>query len=515
MTDSYGRLLLPAALLGLLVIYGAGFSHHLTYDSLSYALEALEPSKLFFNPHHLLYNPVLWSVLSLAGIRPDGAPTDLTTLQAFNILVSLLAVATFYGVCRALRLAVGPALVVSVLFGMSRTFRTYSSQIEVYNLTALFLLLALLGLVQPPSSRLRWVLTPLAFFLSMCFHQTALFFAAAILVWELMTAGDGRLIPRLLCNLVLPGAAIGLLYLVVAEHLGYHGLDGISYWMTLYAHTDLGLWGKGDGSLHNLEQATVGLLTTFAPPRIVPFVGGLLIVYVVARVVEAPRRLLLHRRFFLAMIAWLVPAAVFTTWWTPWNNEFWLCPTIPIMMIAAGLGPGDDERDGTLPRSARVAHLALAGALLGMLAAAALFTFANRQPDSMRRDAALAPSVAKPGDLILTGRMTAGLYYQIYLAGRRIDVLTVEDLASPDILLQCRPAPICVADLLARSARATAARSGRVLVDRAFLDGRFGSAPGLKTPADKQAFAAELGKTLDLGAPSPVADGHLLELKLR
>jgi hypothetical protein len=244
-------------------------------------------------------------------------------------------------------------------------------------------------------------------------------------------------------------------------------------------------------------------------------VGGLLIVYVVARIVEAPRRLLLRRRFFLAMIAWLVPAAVFTTWWTPWNNEFWLCPTIPIMMIAAGLGPRDDEQGGALPRSGRVAHLALAGALLGMLVAAALFTFTNRQPNSMRTDAALAPAVAKPGDLILTGPMAAGIYYDIYLAGRRIDVLSVEDLASPDVLKQCSPAPACVADLLARSVRATAAHGGRVLVDQAFLDGQFGSAPGLKTPADKQAFAAELGKTLDLGAPSPVAGDHLLELKVR
>ncbi len=516
MSKLYGQLFFPASLLGLLVIYALGFSHELSYDSLTYAREALAPDQIYFNPHHLLYNPLMRGVLLLLRIPPGDAAVGLVTMQAVNLVISLLAVATFYAACRSLRLAAGPALAMAALFGMSRIFRIYSSQIEVYNLTALFLLLALLGLVGSRPRRWRSVLTPSAYFLAMCFHQTAIFFGAAILAWELLTRDERPLAFRLLVNLVLPGAAIGLLYVVIARHLGYHGLGGVSYWMTLYAHYDMGLWGQSDLSLHTLVAAMLGLASTFAPIRLAPAVALFLMIYIAARLVEAPGRVTERYRLFVAMAAWLVPAAIFTAWWTPWNGEFWLCPSIPIMITLAGLGPSEGEHGTVRPTPRRIARLALAGTLVVMLVAAGLHTLAERKPNAMMANAALAAQLARPGDLVLTGPRSAGLYYEIYLVGRPIDVVSVEDVAfTPDAPGRCEHAPACVADLVAASVQATAARGGRILADRSLLDSAFGTAPSLKADPDKEIFKAELGRTLDLGTTSPIGDGRLVMLMPR
>ncbi len=513
MSRLYGRLLLPASLLGLFVIYALGFSHELSYDSLTYALEALAPDKIYFNPHHILYNPLMRGILLILRIPPGDAAANLLTLQAANLAISLLAVATFYAVCRTLRLAAGPALLMAALFGMLRIFRTYSTQIEVYNLTALLLLLALLSLVGPRPSRWRSALTPSAYFLAMCFHQTAIFFGAAILAWELLTRDERPLALRLLVNLVLPGAAIGLLYFVIARHLGYHGLGGVSYWMTLYAHYDMGLWGQSDLSVHTLVAAALGLALAFAPIRLAPAVALFLMIYIAARLVEAPGRVTERHRLFLAMAAWLVPAAIFTAWWTPWNGEFWLCPSIPIMIMLAGLGPSEGEQGALRTTPRRVARLALAGTLGVMLVAAGLHTLAERKPNAMVADAAVAAKLARPGDLILTGPKSAGLYYEIYLVGRPIEVVSVEDVAfTPDAPGRCEHAPACVADLVATSVQATAAKGGRILADRSILDRAFGTAPNLKAASDKEIFEGELARTLDLATTWPIGDGRLVML---
>ena len=178
---------------------------------------------------------------------------------------------------------------------MSRTFRIYSSQIEVYNLTALFLLSALLGLVRPRRAGGARLLTPVRLFLAMCFHQTALFFGAAILAWELTDAMAIGRWPQAARNLVLPGAAIGL---ALPRDRRASGLSRARRHQLLddaLRPLRLGLWGKGDVSLHTLVAAAIGLASTFAPLRLAPVVALLLIIYIAARIVEAPGRVTSER----------------------------------------------------------------------------------------------------------------------------------------------------------------------------------------------------------------------------
>jgi hypothetical protein len=455
------RDLLVALLVALVTASMAGlvFTDQLTEDSATYARQILAPGDAYFHPHHLLYNAaVRWAALLSGALAPGFEPwTAVQALQWVNLAVSAVAPGLMYLVARRLTVPIGLALGLALGLGLAFRFLTFGSQIEVYNFALVALTLATLGLVLPERSRVAPWLVALGFFLGMGFHQTALFFGAAVLV---MAWGRARPIRWLLIAFVLPGAAIGLSYLAIGLSLGHTTPSSFMLWLTAYAHN--GSWGQGSASLGTLIDAVRGFSLAYGHGGGEFLVLALLLAVGVLAVTTGWQRNPARRRFVLAMAAFLAPLALFNAWWFGRNPEFWIMASLPVTAsLAAMLGAAPTARG-------RLAHAAV-GALV--LAQAGFLTYQatiEHKAESIKAAMSEAAGVARPGDLLLAVDSRMVSYLDIQLLGREVTVDSLH-LIAMEAQRSGKDVEQALAAAIAEQADRARAAGGRLVLDTALL----------------------------------------------
>lgn len=413
------------------VIYFVFRTNHLTEDSVGYAYRAVTSTGRTFHPHHLLYNALLKIVLFVLGERPGELERQLLILQSLNIIVSSLAVAVLYAIARVLGASLAVAIAFAAIFGLSDAFFRYSSQIEVYNITSLFLALAVLGLVLPRNDRRSDWLVGSGFFAGMCFHQTALFFGAAIAAGELLSFREASLGGRLTRRLVLPLFAIGAAYMLVGVHHGRIGIGPVLHWMTTYAHS--GYWGHGDLSLQNAGDAVVTFFRTFSDfggGSIVPSIGfaaailALLGSRFLARAVSTRPRW----RLITAMVTWIAFQAAFNMWWLSTNPEFWIVTTLPALVILMAVvcranDPRVSSRNETRePRRQAVTITALVVCLVSLIVPMPEHAEKNREPNLLREAGLVCKNIVRDGDHVFAVSSAQLSYYRLFTNRERVTV---------------------------------------------------------------------------------------------
>ncbi len=206
---AYAYMCLLASLAVAGTVYFLCLSNHLTQDSVSYVYSAVTGAELI-HPHHLLYNPLMRIVaVFLAGERVE---TIVTALQYTNILITLVTALIVWLVVRRIGAPAWVSAIYMLFFAFSAGILAYSSQVEMYIVTVLFLAVAVFGLIH---ERSLWgpVLAGGGWFAAMLFHQTSIFFGVALVIHELLRTGRHSF-RRFVIIVGLPLVAIGAVYLM-------------------------------------------------------------------------------------------------------------------------------------------------------------------------------------------------------------------------------------------------------------------------------------------------------------
>lgn len=434
------------------------FTIQLTEDSVTYARQILEPADDFFHPHHLLYGVAVRLLASLSGTLEVGVDpwAAVRTLQWVNLVVSALAPGLVYLIARRLAVPHLEAIGVALALGLAFRFLTFGSQVEVYNFALAALCLATLGLVLPEEHEPAPWIVALGYFLGMGFHQTALFFGGAVLV---MAIGRPRPVPWLLVAFVLPGAAIGMAYLLIGLQLGHASPSALWLWLTAYAHE--GSWGQGSASLGTLVDAVRGFSLVYGQGGGEAVVLVLLLATAALAVTTGWQHQPQRRRFVLAMVCFLLPLALFNAWWYGRNPEFWIMATLPVTAIVAAMLGGATTPGPTLLRS-----------LMGLLVLAQLGvigwqTVVTRRMEGLDAAMAEAATSVRSADLVLAiDTRTAG-FLDLQMLGRdvRLEALSLVALDAGRRGVEIEPA--LAAAIGERVASAPA--GSRVILDRSIL----------------------------------------------
>lgn len=495
-----GRDVLVAALVvaAAALVGGLAFADQLTEDAAAYARQILAPGKDFFHPHHLLYNLAVrllaWPTPALAeGTDPWQA---VEILQWINLGVTALAPGLLFLVARRLAVPAWPALALALVLGFAFRFLTFGTQTEVYNFALTALTLATLGLALPEDSRAAPWLVAVGYFLAMGFHQTALFFGAAVLV---LAWGRARPFRWLAIAFVLPGAAIAAAYLAAGLYLGHADPGSLWRWLTAYAQT--GSWGKGTTSVETVAGAVRGFSLAWGQNGGEALVLVLLLAVAGLALTTGWRREAARRRLVLAMGAFLLPLALFNAWWYGRNPEFWIMAALPIATALAamiGAGPG---------RRPRLLAGALAALVLAQTALLAIEAVAVAESDGL--DAALADAgrVARPGDLLLAVDTRTVSFLDLHLLGRGVGLepLSVVALRAEQ---GGADAARALADAIGAWAAQARARGTRLLLDRALL-AEPSQARGLQD-IDRARLRALLAPILGPALDAPAAAGRFV-----
>jgi hypothetical protein len=461
-------LIVPIALGVLLAcLYGATLTNHLTGDSIQYAYAVLARTDHLLHPHHLFYHGLMALGVAAFGSHGSDVDRDLRVMEALNALLSVAGVLVFYAICRRLGQGRLRASLFALLFGLSSAYFAYTSQIEVYNITCLCLGLAILGLVPAPGGRQR-LLVAVGYFLAMGFHQMAIFFAPAILAAE-WAVGRGRdFWRRAALSLGAPLVAIGACYAIAGLALGFRDPRQLYRWLTLYQH--LGFWGQGSLSVRTLRDFAAGagkalLDVTYEPEWMLALMGICLLVYCGMHR-DALSRPGPHRRLLVALLLWLVPFAVFLTWWHAENVESWIVACLGSLVMLAALQAGSAVQR-------RRARDAVANGLLAVCLALMVFECVriqerNLQPNASRQAALGLRAVVRDGDHVLALNAKETAYYEMYTLGRGVRIESILGLAAEAAE---RSDPRTFTDVLvdrcAQRAAASRSSGGRCLLDAA------------------------------------------------
>ncbi len=432
---------------------------------MTYAASVIQPDTAFFHPHHILYNGAMRMAFLGAAPWLNGPDARLRFLQYVNISLSALLPVVVYAVCMTIGVQILLSLGSALLFGLSSAFSVYSSQIEVYNVTALCLSLAVLGL----TTRGGWrgLLVPAGYALAMCFHQTALFFGLAILITHLLAAEKQRMWMRLLRDLVVPLLAVGTVCAVVGTSLGHASPRALWAWLTTYAH--LGIWGTTGLSIQTLRAAWIGGRSAFidSPGHLQNYLLVVLLgLYVAVSLVGEGKRTIAERKFVVALLAWWIVSAVFNVWWDGGNREFWILPTLAAVVLLAAIDGGGAGMKSLWVRSTRSVMLILCLPLL--LTSYVMHYRSNQRPNEFRATALVCAEVMRDGDMMLAVGGDRAAYYRVYLIPRRIDVATLNgyDVAGVALRRGTQEAfTRALLDVIAERIGATTSRGGRAFVD--------------------------------------------------
>lgn len=411
-----------------MLLYAASMTNLLTQDSMTYAVTALRGSFAdLLHPHHMIYDVLLAGVLAVTGADRPGEGT-LHALQAFNVLVSAIAIGVMFRLLLSLGLSTARSVLLSSVLALSNGFWMYSSQIEVYNLASLSCMITLLMYLWRDRGRWAEWSGACAIVLAMLSHQTAVFFAIGLLV-QLLARHSGAERRRLVATfIVAPGIFVAGLYMWAAWFVtGHLGPRGIWLFATSYAHT--GQWGSV--SSKSFLKAPYGFVSAFVQidglrPGYLPIasIAGLLLLFaaviaaVVAVVAIMRRRGTVTQRRDLRplLFTWLLTHALFVLWWHPSNIEFWILVVPIVVLLIAIAEPGERKEKSRWAFAA--APLLLVAAQLAMNVGGVVEgTSAVSERDTLARGVA---SLVGDEDLVVVASHPAHVPYIRFYSGATV-----------------------------------------------------------------------------------------------
>jgi hypothetical protein len=405
----------------------------------------------------------------------SGRPIEVQVgaLQLVNIAFTLMAVLTFYFVVRRIGARPWASAVYSLFFGLSRGVLAYSSQIEVYNVTILFLALAFLGLVLHRQASWSPLLVGVGYAAAMLFHQTAIFFGVAIVVTEAVDADSGSA-RRLVGMFVLPLAAVALLYLVAGWFAGCRGVPDYWQWLTSYAQA--GAWGKGSLSIETILSALFGIGASVIRASFVPwqvsftFLFVLLGVQVVWPLVVARRNIARNWRIAASCLAWLAVQTVFNAWWDAPNPEFWIIALLPGTLILAVFAHSQESLPcRTLPR--KTAHVPIVAVTILLVISAIAHYQENNRENLLKLRVDQLATVVEEKDTIVADGTHLLQYCRLYIGNPH--VIAINAHLATEAAKSSTPATFTEAllDALAEKVHSAEQCGRTTFVDRRIVEG--------------------------------------------
>ncbi|MFH1383213.1 MAG: glycosyltransferase family 39 protein [Chloroflexota bacterium] len=458
--------------LALFLIYNATLpiNRSESRDSLWYMAQIGGNESLWqlFHPHHLLYSVVaraFYNIWRLFGYTGDAS----IPLQELNIIFACLIIVTLYILLRNVLKSRWRSLLVCTAVTFSFGFWFYGSTIEDKIIPLFFLLLSfgfLLLSFQRPTLKM-FALVGIFNGLAILFHQLNILFAATVLVaiflnrrrrvikdktTAVLTYAGCVSIPVVLAYLltlafvIKPGSPAEALYWLTSyAHAGQYGnLELLSPIKGLigFSHSFLGghflfsVEGLGsfissalsDKSLAD-QQFLASHTSAFQAKAFLLGIIPLASVFIAALIsyVRSWREIWREHNSLLSLsLAWLIPYAVFTAWWEPFNVEFWVVTLIPAWLIISlpffTSGLMTKMQRGFQKSTYVILPLAIVSMLLVNLFGSML-PLHSPELDYYLQKSSWYSDNAKPGDLIICSRGTLwGEYLRHYTKAEVIGV---------------------------------------------------------------------------------------------
>jgi hypothetical protein len=366
---------IAVALGGLYLLMLAG-NHNEGGDGIGYMtqIRSGDAAKIF-NPYHLAYNWLGWSVYHVArACGFDGGP--LGPVQVMNALLGAAGVGVLWVLMRA---AVPGRLAACAACGMvafSFGYWGYAEDAELYTLNA-FLLILLFAAAYRAATAPTWrnfALMGAANGAAVLGHNTAALWVVVALVVLARARSDMRSGELVRCAAAYGAGVVAIVapaYALAIPAVGLYAPREYFDWLTGYAQSgDYGRWrastpmrallGSGRAfigghfalslePIHRFIQnhfAEKSLRKEFYLVRDVGRVkayllltlSGVVAIMLAALAAGWLRRPALGREAWalaLVSIAWLLPYALFFSWWEPENVKFWISSWIPVCVLLA------------------------------------------------------------------------------------------------------------------------------------------------------------------------------------
>ena len=345
-------------------------------DSLLYlnGIQDGRPEALF-NPYHLIYQWLGWAAFRAAeGIGYDGGP--LLPVQILNAVIGALGIALLWILMRTVVINRLAALTVCGLIASSYGYWWYSVEVEVYILSTVLLVLALLVAHRAaisPSCK-RFAVVGGAHGLAVLGHDTNVLFGGAVGIALVVVA---RTRPKQTVARYIAAYAAGAACAVIPPYglaiwsLGLNSPIEVYDWLTGYAQQgQFGSWTATTvpRAMFGAARALVGghfaysnetvqrTVATMLPSRslceerfLVRDIKGdlvwvlfalsalvaLLFLVVASGWLRRPVLAGPTKTLALLCLGWLVPFTVFFAWWEPHNAEFWIAWWVPAAILIA------------------------------------------------------------------------------------------------------------------------------------------------------------------------------------
>jgi len=297
-------------------------------------------------------------------------------MQTLNIVAgSLCAIFLFKCVLEATASRFLASFSLSSLV-VSYAFWYYSSEVEVYVFSALFLIVTFYTLLRYRNSGTpaSYLVPSLFFCLAVLFHQTNVLFLPVLLTAFFLRPEHrvkGIIRALFLITVLVGGAYLYVGFIVRGERTA----AGFRHWLMGHAgRTDMG-WGRVE-NMYDVKKLAVGVGRTFVGGHfvfktpllrdrvkdalqyksleeeeylvrhlpewlatvllILSALVGLVLLFLVVNLFARMKIVAREYRYpALLGVVWLVPYCLFFSWWEPENVEFWIAPLLPFWMFMA------------------------------------------------------------------------------------------------------------------------------------------------------------------------------------
>jgi hypothetical protein len=354
--------------------------------------DASQLSPSLVHPNHLVYNFAGYIFYKL--LRAFGADIRaLTALQILNSLLSALCAGVLFTILRTTLRSFYFSICLTLLFAFSATWWKFSTDANAYIPSVLFLLISFYLVL--PGRKPRPLLTAFTFFISMAFHQLAVFMFPVLALGVYLQDGPTTLRRQTLnavyfcvaAAALIVAAYAGLFYLARGEF----DLARFVRWTTSYspdADTKFHLWsnlqysfrgqvrlffGGRLNSLRGLVSPAILVLVLCLVAAILFFFFNLL------KNLRSPKLLMQTRQktVLLLALAWTGVYLVFLFFWLP-QNTFYRLFYLPALIIVLGLALASVRN--TRPGSRALAAFVIAAALANFLFLIYPSSYAEKYP---------------------------------------------------------------------------------------------------------------------------------------
>ncbi len=308
------------------------------------------------HPNHLIYNfagYLFYKLLRTLGFNLRA----LTALQILNSLLSAACAGVFFAILRDTLRSLYLAICLTLLFAFSATWWKFSTDVNAYIPSVLFLLISFYLVL--PDKKPRPLLLGVVFFVSMAFHQLALLMFP-VLALGVYWQDQSLSFKRRVLNVVSFSAVAFVLIVAAYTYLFYlaspsFNLVGLMRWASSYspdADTHFNFWSNLQYSLRGEVRLFFGgrfnllkgLMNPFVMVLIVCLAGavGLLLFYAIrnAGTLRRWRELRLEPRqktILVLSAVWAGLYLVFLFFWLP-QNTFYRLFYLPALILLLGVG---------------------------------------------------------------------------------------------------------------------------------------------------------------------------------